>query len=118
MPEGFWELSMMSLALSSDEGGPTPSSATRRALERGLVAATKKESAEAHGSIVAGARRGVDRLEPEPSQLLGVALPLLRDANVQRQVDARVDQRLDSGACASADIRQPGALVADDDRLL
>jgi hypothetical protein len=40
----------------SQVSGPTTSSATRRALEGGLVAAAKKKQAEAHGPMVAGCR--------------------------------------------------------------
>src|SRR6185437_7764067 len=56
--------------------------------------------------------------EAQPPELLGVALPFLRHLHVQREEDARVDERLDAGAGAGADILQPRALLADDDRLL
>src|SRR5690349_6113525 len=57
-------------------------------------------------------------LEAKPSELLGVALPLLRNAHVQREEDACADERLDPRSGSLADVRETRALPADDDRLL
>ena len=59
-----------------------------------------------------------DALEAETPQLLRVALPFLGDPDVQLQEHVRADERLDPRARPDADVAQPGALVADDDRLL
>src|SRR5690606_24285664 len=57
-------------------------------------------------------------VEAQPAQLLGVALPVLGDLHPQVEVDAAAQQRFDLPACPGADLAQPGALRADDDRLL
>ena len=64
IPEGFWVFSMMVALFSRREvSGPTTSSATRKALERGLVAAAKKEKrAEAHAIRVHPVRDDRERL--------------------------------------------------------
>ena len=57
-------------------------------------------------------------VEAEAAQVLGVALPVLGDPDVQVEVDPRAEQRLDLAAGPAADVLQPLALGADDDRLL
>ena len=52
-------------------------------------------------------QRWADQLEPQSSELFGVALPVLRDLDAQRQEHARPQQRLDLRASASTDIREP-----------
>src|SRR6266508_4771683 len=56
--------------------------------------------------------------EPQAGELLGVALPLARDPDVQVEEDARAEQALQLGAGAGADLAQHRALAADQDRLL
>ena len=57
--------------------------------------------------------------EAEAAELLGVALPVLGDLDVQVEVDPR-RRAAPRSPCArvGADLAQPGAALADDDRLL
>ena len=44
--------------------------------------------------------------EPQPSELLGIALPFLRDPDAQRQEDAGADERLDARPRPCTDVLQ------------
>src|SRR6266545_5448119 len=54
----------------------------------------------------------------EPGELLGVALPVLGDLDVQVEVDARSQYLLELGAGAGADVAEHRAAATEDDRLL
>src|SRR6266545_5079877 len=57
-------------------------------------------------------------VEAEAPQLLGIALPILRDLDAQIEEHARAEQRLDLLAGAGADVPEAGALGSDNDGLL
>src|ERR1035438_1997625 len=57
-------------------------------------------------------------VKAQAAQLLGVALPVLGDLDVQVEVDLGAQQRLDLVAGTAAYLLQPRALGADDDGLL
>src|ERR1700740_833615 len=57
-------------------------------------------------------------IEAETTQLLGVALPLLGDLDLQVEVDAGAEERLDLLAGTRPDLLEAGAAGTDDDRLL
>src|SRR5919198_1286352 len=54
----------------------------------------------------------------QAGELLGVALPLLGDLDVQVQEDPGAEQRLQLGAGGGADLAQQGAAATQHDRLL
>ena len=56
--------------------------------------------------------------EAELDQLLRIALPVLGHLDVQVEVDAGAEQRLDALARVGPDLAEPGAALADDDGLL
>src|SRR5699024_4499201 len=56
--------------------------------------------------------------EPQPPQLLGIALPLLGDLDPQVQMDLAAQQRVDLGTGPRPNLPQPRAAPADDDPLL
>ncbi len=88
----------------------------------------QEAESERSGSDVSAVGDGVSRQErhsqrdatseAELAQLLGVALPLLGDLDVQVEVDRRAQQLLDLRAGVGADLAQAGTLLADDDALL
>src|SRR5580704_12773522 len=57
-------------------------------------------------------------VEAEAAELLGVALPVLGDLDVQVEVDPGAQESLDLPAGAGADVLQPRSPGADDDGLL
>src|SRR5690606_41593425 len=56
--------------------------------------------------------------EAEARQVLGVALPVGRHLDAQREEHLRADERLDACPGARADLLQAGTALADDDALL
>src|SRR5665647_781185 len=76
----------------------------------------------APATSIADTRRADDiagpGLETEPLQLLGIALPVLGDLDVQIEVDPLAEQHLDPLARGGADLTKTGSALADDDGLL
>src|SRR5690606_38875819 len=72
---------------------------------------------EGVGAYRAGAA-GRRPSEAEAAELLGVALPVLRDLDVEVEVHPRAEQGLDPAPGPGADLPQPRPSAADDDGLL
>src|SRR4051794_38624131 len=79
------------------------------------------EAGSSRGSPGWGAARGNHPgvpSEAEALELLGIALPVLGDLDVQVEVDLLPQQGLDAAPRLGPDLLEPGATTADDDRLL
>src|SRR5690606_30716689 len=92
-------------------------SSTMSATLADLMPLVKQKSYSQRHSSAEGSEKSALR-EAEPPELLRVALPLLRDAHVQVEVHPLTEQCLDPAARPRADVAQPRAALADDDRLL
>src|SRR5699024_5232241 len=109
---------------------PGNASAAAGSRRSGPVAAAKQEQRSTHGrhgSTADGSDRPCSRYErrgagptsePQPPQLLGIALPLLGDLDPQVQMDLAAQQAVDLGTGPRPDLPQPRAAPADDDPLL
>src|SRR5690606_11230168 len=99
-------------------GGPFPGGRPCPA-DPAPAGAPSRPGSRPHRSSRTGARaRSTSASETEAAELLGVALPVLGDLDVEVEEDLRAEQRLDPAPGTGADLPQPRAAAADDDRLL